>query len=42
MDFRGLPKIELHCHLDACLRVATAAELGRELKQRLPEPLAPA
>jgi adenosine deaminase len=39
MDFRGLPKIELHCHLDASVRVATVAELGREMGVKLPVPL---
>jgi adenosine deaminase len=42
VDFRALPKIELHCHLDACLRIATVAELGRELGLHLPDPVAPA
>lgn len=34
--FRDLPKLELHCHLDACVRVATVGELGRELGLALP------
>jgi adenosine deaminase len=38
-DFRPLPKIELHCHLDASVRVATVAELGREVGLKLPNPL---
>jgi adenosine deaminase len=42
MDFRGLPKLELHCHLDACVRLGTAAAIGRELGMRLPEPLSSA
>ncbi len=37
--FRPLPKIELHCHLDASVRVATVAELGQELGLALPNPL---
>ena len=40
-DFRKLPKIELHCHLDASVRIATVAELGRQAGLTLPEPLAP-
>lgn len=40
--FRALPKIELHCHLDGCVRLDTVAEIGREIGLRLPEPLAPA
>jgi len=39
VDFRKLPKIELHCHLDASVRVATVAELGRGMGLVLPEPL---
>jgi adenosine deaminase len=34
--FLDLPKLELHCHLDACVRVATAAEIGAELGLALP------
>jgi adenosine deaminase len=41
-DFRKLPKIELHCHLDASIRVATVADLGRQIGLMLPEPLEPA
>jgi adenosine deaminase len=41
-DFRKLPKIELHCHLDASVRIATVADLGRQIGLTLPEPLAPA
>jgi adenosine deaminase len=41
-EFRKLPKIELHCHLDASVRIATVAELGRQIGLTLPEPLAPA
>jgi adenosine deaminase len=36
---RDLPKIELHCHLDACVRIETAGAIGRELGMSLPEPL---
>jgi adenosine deaminase len=42
LDFRKLPKIELHCHLDASVRIATVADLGQEIGLRLAEPLAPA
>lgn len=38
-SFRDLPKIELHCHLDACVRIETAREIGRELGLPLPERL---
>jgi adenosine deaminase len=41
-DFRKLPKIELHCHLDASVRISTVADLGRQIGLTLPEPLAPA
>ncbi len=41
-DFKPLPKIELHCHLDASVRVATVAELGRKIGLDLPAPLEPA
>src|SRR5919109_3382783 len=39
---RSRSKVELHCHLDCAVRVSTAAEIGRELGLRLPEPLEPA
>jgi adenosine deaminase len=39
VSFRALPKIELHCHLDACVRMETARDLGRELGIPLPERL---
>src|SRR5579872_4651885 len=42
VDYRALPKIELHCHLDASVRVATVAELGRRIGLDLPTPLEPA
>lgn len=42
IDFKSLPKIELHCHLDASVRVSTVAELGRKLGLDLPSPLEPA
>lgn len=37
--FGALPKIELHSHLDACVRVETVADIGREIGLDLPEPL---
>src|SRR5688572_14935286 len=39
---QALPKIELHCHLDACVRPATVAEIGREIGLALPRPIEPA
>jgi adenosine deaminase len=39
MDLRELPKIELHCHLDACVHVSTVAEIGKQLGLTLPQPL---
>jgi adenosine deaminase len=42
VDFKSLPKIELHCHLDASVRVSTVAELGRKIGLSLPVPLEPA
>ena len=36
MDFRQLPKIDLHLHLDGAIRVPTIAELGDNLGIRLP------
>jgi adenosine deaminase len=36
MDFRALPKIDLHLHLDGAIRVGTIAELGDELGVPLP------
>jgi adenosine deaminase len=42
VDFKSLPKIELHCHLDASVRVSTVADLGRKIGLDLPAPLEPA
>jgi adenosine deaminase len=39
VNYKSLPKIELHCHLDASVRVATVAELGRKIGIDLPAPL---
>jgi adenosine deaminase len=36
MNFKTLPKIDLHLHLDGAIRVATIAELGAELGIKLP------
>ena len=36
MNFKDLPKIDLHLHLDGAIRVATIAELGDELGVKLP------
>lgn len=36
MNFRQLPKIDLHLHLDGAIRVSTIAELGDQLGVRLP------
>jgi adenosine deaminase len=35
-DFRSLPKVELHCHLDACVRVETVVDVARETGVPLP------
>jgi adenosine deaminase len=37
MDFRSLPKIEMHCHLDASVRVETVAELASKTGLAIPE-----
>jgi adenosine deaminase len=36
MNYKKLPKIDLHIHLDGAIRVSTIAELGDELGIRLP------
>jgi adenosine deaminase len=36
MNFKALPKIDLHLHLDGAIRVSTIAELGAELGIKLP------
>lgn len=38
-DYRDLPKIELHCHLDCSVRISTVAEIGREIGLPLPSPI---
>ena len=42
MDFRPLPKLELHCHLDGCLRLETAKEIALATGVPLPSSLRPA
>ena len=32
----SLPKVELHCHLDGCLRISTIIELATQDKVSLP------
>jgi adenosine deaminase len=39
MDYRALPKLELHCHLDGCLRLETAREIALSTGVPLPPPL---
>ena len=39
MDFRPLPKLELHCHLDGCLRLETAREIALATGVPLPASL---
>lgn len=41
MNFRKLPKIDLHLHLDGAVRMGTIRSLAREQGVRLPRPLAP-
>jgi adenosine deaminase len=36
---REAPKVELHCHLDCCVRVGTVAAIGRETGLALPASL---
>jgi adenosine deaminase len=35
--FKALPKIELHCHLDASVRVQTVGEIARKLGLNIPD-----
>ncbi|MCA1563348.1 MAG: adenosine deaminase, partial [Acidobacteria bacterium] len=37
--FRHLPKVELHCHLDASVRVDTVADIARQIRLELPSDL---
>src|SRR4051794_18613215 len=36
MDVRSLPKIELHCHLDASVRMATVADIAAQTGVEIP------
>ena len=36
MDYRALPKLELHCHLDGCLRLETARDIALSTGAPLP------
>ncbi|HZW59261.1 MAG TPA: adenosine deaminase [Woeseiaceae bacterium] len=37
MDYRSLPKVELHCHLEACFRAQTVMEIGRSVGLDIPQ-----
>lgn len=37
MDYRGIPKVELHCHLEACFRPQTVMEVGKTLGLDIPQ-----
>ena len=37
MDIRTIPKVELHCHLEACFNPDTVREVGRTLGLEVPE-----
>jgi adenosine deaminase len=39
MDFAGLPKIELHCHLDGCVRLETAKQIADHTGVAMPASL---
>lgn len=39
MDYRSLPKFELHCHLDGCVRLETAREIALATGVPLPSSL---
>jgi adenosine deaminase len=36
VDYRDIPKIELHCHLEACFRPATVMEIAGALGVQAP------
>lgn len=36
MNIKSIPKVELHCHLEACFRPATVMELGETLGLEVP------
>ena len=37
MNFKQIPKVELHCHLEACFRAETVMEIGRTLGLLMPK-----
>ena len=37
MDLRNIPKVELHCHLEACFQLHTVKEIGQTLSLDVPE-----
>ena len=39
MNFKQIPKVELHCHLEACFRPETVMEIGRTLGLSVPQDL---
>lgn len=39
MNYREIPKVELHCHLEACFRPETVMEVGRTLGLDVPQDL---
>ncbi len=37
MNYKEIPKVELHCHLEACFREETVMEVGRSLGMDVPQ-----
>ncbi len=37
MNFPEIPKVELHCHLEACFRPGTVMEIGKSLDLDIPQ-----
>lgn len=37
MNYKAIPKVELHCHLEACFRPETVMEVGRTLGLDVPQ-----
>ena len=37
MDSRNIPKVELHCHLEACFQPRTVKDIGQTLGLDIPE-----
>lgn len=37
MNFKEIPKVELHCHLEACFRPETVMEVGKTLNLDVPQ-----